>query len=234
MLVNGYRGYSRECNVANRLSSIVTRTGDDGSTGLGDGTRIGKASLRVACLGDIDELNSHIGLLLTEELTPEVRSDLVAIQHDLFDLGAEICLPGRIVLPAQRVLALDQRLAHYNDRLPRLQEFILPGGSRASALAHVCRTVCRRAERSLVALATQQSAGDPGRAAGAASAGVGPPAGAGGHPISATACQYCNRLSDLLFVLARTIHRHDAAAGQGPGAEPQWQPQGRPVGARDE
>jgi cob(I)alamin adenosyltransferase len=221
--------------VANRLSAIVTRTGDDGTTGLGDGTRVGKASLRVACMGEIDELNSHIGLLLTEELAPQVRADLVAIQHDLFDVGAELCLPGRTVLSAARVLALDERLADYNARLPRLQEFILPGGTRASALAHVCRTVCRRAERSLVMLATHESEGGGGSSGAprAAPGGADAPIAAAGRPVSQTICQYCNRLSDLLFVLARTIHRDAMAAGPGSAAEPQWQPQGRPPGARD-
>jgi len=185
-------------NLANRLSSIATRTGDDGTTGLGDGARVGKACLRVATMGEIDELNSHIGLLLTETLAPEIREDLVDIQHDLFDLGAELCLPGQALLQAGRVAGLDGRLAHYNASLPRLAEFILPGGTRAAAQAHVCRTVCRRAERSLVALAAG--------------------AGAGAEAVSQTARQYCNRLSDLLFVLARTLNR------AGGGAEPQWQP----------
>ncbi len=180
--------------MANRLSTIVTRTGDDGSTGLGDGSRVGKASLRVAAMGDIDELNSHIGLLLTESLAAEIREDLVDIQHDLFDLGAELCLPGRTLLPQRRVIRLDERLAHYNATLPRLAEFILPGGSRAAAQAHVCRTVCRRAERALVALAAD-------------------------GPVSDDVRHYTNRLSDLLFVLARVLNR---AAG---GTEPQWQPQ---------
>ncbi len=203
--------------MANRLSTIVTRTGDDGSTGLGDGSRVRKDSLRVACMGDVDELNSQIGLLLTEELATEIHADLVAIQHDLFDVGAEICLPGRSVLPQQRVLALDERLAHYNAQLPRLEEFILPGGTRASAQAHVCRTVCRRAERSLVALALHEA-----------------PAGAGAEapeapPVSQALRQYCNRLSDLLFVLARTIHRNAAQVGHAADVEPQWQTKGRPL-----
>jgi cob(I)alamin adenosyltransferase len=180
--------------VANRLSTIVTRTGDDGSTGLGDGTRIGKANLRVSAMGDIDELNSHIGLLLTEDMAPEIREDLIDIQHDLFDLGAELCLPGKALLPERRVIRLDERLEHYNGTLPRLAEFILPGGSRAAAQAHVCRTVCRRAERCLVALSSVE-------------------------PVSENARHYCNRLSDLLFVLARTLNR---AAG---GAEPLWHSQ---------
>ncbi len=185
-----------EAILANRLSTIVTRTGDDGSTGLGDGTRTGKHSLRVAAMGDVDELNSHIGMLLTENLPEQIREDLVDIQHDLFDLGAELCMPGEQMLDGQRAAALEQRLAHYNAALPRLAEFILPGGSRSAAQAHVCRTVCRRAERTLVALAQTETV----------------------HP---GARQYCNRLSDLLFVLARTLNRE---AG---GSEPQWQSQRR-------
>jgi len=177
--------------VANRLSTIVTRTGDDGTTGLGDGTRISKHSLRIATIGEVDELNSHIGLLLTEALAPQVRQDLMQIQHDLFDLGAELCLPGQSLLAARCVARLDERLAHYNASLPRLAEFVLPGGVRPAAQAHVCRTVCRRAERSLVALHQVE-------------------------PVSEVAHQYCNRLSDLLFVLARTLNR-DAG-----GSEPQW------------
>jgi len=181
-----------EEHLANRLSTIVTRTGDDGTTGLGDGTRTSKQSPRIAAIGDIDELNSHIGLLLTLDLAQQIRRDLVDIQHDLFDLGGELSLPGRSLLPAQRALRLDERLAHYNATLSRLAEFILPGGSPSAAQAHVCRTVCRRAERALVALAVDE-------------------------PVSEAARQYCNRLSDLLFVLARTLNR-----GAG-GAEPQWQ-----------
>ena len=178
--------------LANRLSAIATRTGDDGTTGLGDGTRTGKQSVRIAAIGDIDELNSQIGLLLTEPVAPQIRKDLLDIQNDLFDLGAELSVPGRTTLTAQCVQRLDDRLAHYNATLPRLAEFILPGGSRAAAQAHVCRTVCRRAERSLVALGASE-------------------------PIGQTVRQYCNRLSDLLFVVARTLNR-DAG-----GSEPQWQ-----------
>jgi cob(I)alamin adenosyltransferase len=203
---------------------------------LGDGTRIGKASVRVACMGEVDELNSHLGLLLTEDLAPQIRADLVAIQHDLFDLGAELCLPGRAVLAAQRVLALDERLAHYNAQLPRLQEFILPGGTRASAQAHVCRTVCRRAERALAALATEAAAprSDPSGASPAAAKALGSAPGQVPPAVSRTVAEYVNRLSDLLFVLARTIHRDAAAGGPAPGTEPQWQPRGRPPGASDD
>jgi cob(I)alamin adenosyltransferase len=203
--------------LANRLSSIVTRTGDDGTTGLGDGTRVGKESLRVACMGDVDELNSQVGLLLTEDLPQEIHADLRAVQNDLFDLGAELCLPGRTVLAPARVAFLDERIAHYNAQLPRLQEFILPGGTRASALAHVCRTVCRRAERSLVALGLQP-----------------PPVPAAVPAVSETLRQYCNRLSDLLFVLARTIHRHGTAALNATAVEPQWHSPGRPAGRSGE
>jgi len=185
-----------EAYLANRLSTIVTRTGDDGSTGLGDGSRVGKDSLRVAAMGDVDELNSHIGLLLTQANSAQIREDLVDIQHDLFDLGAELCLPGQQILAAQRIAALDESLARYNAGLPRLAEFILPGGAPAAAQAHICRTVCRRAERTLVLLAQ-------------------------GESVSQAARQYVNRLSDLLFVLARVLNRE---AG---GSEPQWQAQRR-------
>lgn len=172
--------------MANRLSVIATRTGDDGTTGLGDGSRIPKDAPRVAALGDVDELNSAIGLLLTESLPAEVSADLSAIQHDLFDMGAELCIPGHVAVTDEQVARLDARLAHYNSTLPPLREFILPGGSRAAALAHVARTVCRRAERAVVALARVDSVNPPVR-------------------------QYLNRLSDLMFVLARYAN---AAAGQ--------------------
>lgn len=178
--------------MGHRLSQIATRTGDDGSTGLGDGTRTGKDSLRIAAIGEIDELNSHVGVLLAETLPEEVRADLLDVQHDLFDLGGELCIPGYTMLQPAQVARLDARLAHYNADLPRLAEFILPGGSRAAALAHVCRTVCRRAERAIVQL---------GKA----------------EPLNAAPRQYVNRLSDLMFVLARVLNR---AAG---GADVLWQ-----------
>src|SRR5512137_1993191 len=178
--------------MGHRLSQIATRTGDDGTTGLGDGSRTTKDSLRVAAMGDVDELNSAIGVLLAETLPDEVRADLVDIQHDLFDLGGELCIPGYTMLKDAQVARLDARLAHYNADLPRLAEFILPGGSRAAALAHVCRTACRRAERALVALGKQDKVNDGPR-------------------------QYLNRLSDLMFVLARVLNRH---AG---GTDVQWQ-----------
>ncbi|MCY1211800.1 cob(I)yrinic acid a,c-diamide adenosyltransferase [Achromobacter veterisilvae] len=172
--------------MANRLSVIATRTGDDGTTGLGDGSRAPKDAPRIAALGDVDELNSAIGLLLTEALPAEVSADLSAIQHDLFDMGAELCIPGHVALTDEQVARLDARLAHYNATLPPLREFILPGGSRGAAQAHVARTVCRRAERAVVSLARVDPVNPPVR-------------------------QYLNRLSDLMFVLARCINQH---AGQ--------------------
>jgi cob(I)alamin adenosyltransferase len=178
--------------MGKRLSKIATRTGDDGTTGLGDGTRTRKDALRIQAIGEVDELNSFIGLLATETLPDQVRADLLDIQHDLFDLGGELCIPGYTMLKDVQVARLDERLERYNADLPRLEEFILPGGSRAAAMAHVCRTVCRRAERAIVALAAQETVNEAPR-------------------------QYVNRLSDLLFVLARVLNRH---AG---GSDVQWQ-----------
>ena len=168
-----------------RLSKITTRTGDDGSTGLGDGSRVAKDSRRIAALGDVDELNSHLGLLACEPLpasVPALGKQLLEIQHHLFNLGAELCIPGHSAIGAGQILVLDRLLADYNADLPPLREFILPGGTRAAALAHVCRTVCRRAERSVVALAAEETVAGPPR-------------------------QYLNRLSDLLFVWARVLNR---------------------------
>lgn len=173
--------------MANRLTRIATRTGDDGTTGLGDGSRTGKDSLRIATLGEVDELNSAIGLLLTEPMPETVREALAGIQHDLFDLGGELCIPGWENLSDAQVARLDTLLETFNASLPRLQEFILPGGSRAAALAHVARTVCRRAERAIVALGQDEA-------------------------VRPACRQYVNRLSDLLFVLARVLNRH--AGGQ--------------------
>lgn len=168
--------------MGKRLSKIATRTGDDGTTGLGDGSRTVKDALRVQAMGDVDELNSHLGLLLCEDMPDDLRAELLTIQHDLFDLGGELCIPGYSLVKESHVARLDALLEKYNAKLPALEEFILPGGSRAAAQAHVCRTVCRRAERSIVALgryeATNQAPG-----------------------------QYVNRLSDLFFVLARTLNR---------------------------
>lgn len=168
--------------MGNRLTQIATRTGDQGTTGLGDNQRVSKNNLRVHAMGDVDELNSNIGLLLCEALPPDVRELLVEIQHQLFNLGGELSIPGYELLKGEAVLALDQALAKYNEQLPRLQEFILPAGSRAAALAHVCRTVARRAERALVALGQEEAIKDAPR-------------------------QYLNRLSDLMFVLARVLNR---------------------------
>ncbi|WP_322106699.1 cob(I)yrinic acid a,c-diamide adenosyltransferase [Paraburkholderia sp. J41] len=182
--------------MGNRLSKIATRTGDDGSTGLGDGSRVRKDDARIAAIGDVDELNSQIGVLLCEALPDDVRAALVAIQHDLFDLGGELAVPGYTLVTDDHLARLDAWLAHYNATLPPLAEFILPGGSRAAAQAHVCRTVCRRAERSIVSL------GAPERAA--ASAETVP-------SVADTPRRYVNRLSDLLFVLARVLNR--AAGG---------------------
>lgn len=168
--------------MGQRLTQISTRTGDDGSTGLGDNTRVFKDSLRVQAMGDVDELNSHIGLLLCEEMSAPMRALLVEIQHQLFNLGGELSIPGFELLKPQAVQALDAALAEYNATLPRLQEFILPAGTRGAALAHICRTVARRAERAVVAL---------GRAEG----------------LRDTPRHYLNRLSDLLFVLARSLNR---------------------------
>jgi cob(I)alamin adenosyltransferase len=179
--------------MGNRLTQIATRTGDDGTTGLGDGSRVRKDSLRVAALGDVDELNSTLGLLLVEPMPDAVRDALTAIQHDLFDLGGELCIPGFENVGDAQVANLDALLAAHNATLPRLEEFILPGGSRAAAIAHIARTVCRRAERSVVALGAVED-------------------------VRPACRQYLNRLSDLMFVLARVLNRH---AG---GSDVLWRP----------
>lgn len=169
--------------MGNRLSKIATRTGDDGTTGLGDGSRTVKDALRVQAMGDVDELNSEIGVLLCEDLPAGLRDALITIQHDLFDLGGELSIPGFVMMTDAQVARLDQWLNEYNATLPPLKDFILPGGSRAAAIAHVCRTVCRRAERSIVALRKAEN-------------------------VHARLGHYVNRLSDLLFVLARVLNRH--------------------------
>ena len=138
--------------MGNRLSKIATRTGDNGTTGLGDGSRTEKDSARIATLGDVDELNSFVGLLLCEDMPADLREELVTIQHDLFDLGGELCIPGFQLITDEHVARLDALLEKYNADLPVLKEFILPAGSRAASIAHVCSTVCRRAERSIVTL----------------------------------------------------------------------------------
>ena len=176
--------------MGQRLTQIATRTGDNGTTGLGDNTRVSKNSLRVHAMGDVDELNSNLGVLLCEDMPVPVRTLLVEVQHQLFNLGGELSIPGFELLKPEAVLALDAALAEHNAALPRLQEFILPAGTRAAALAHVCRTVARRAERAVVALEGQEALKDTPR-------------------------QYLNRLSDLMFVLARVLNRHrtDGTAG---------------------
>ena len=170
--------------MAHRLSKITTRTGDAGETGLGDGSRVSKDHPRVRALGELDELNSAIGLLAAEPLPGEVADALSRVQHDLFDLGGEISIPGHAMVTDEHVVRLETVQQAWNAELAPLKEFILPGGTRAAALAHLARTVCRRAERAIVGLGA---------------AGVDP------HVVV-----YINRLSDLLFVLARAVnHRAD-------------------------
>jgi cob(I)alamin adenosyltransferase len=181
--------------MGHRLSKIYTRTGDTGETGLGDGTRVAKDSLRVHALGEVDELNSVLGLLLAEELPAGVRAALGIVQHELFDLGGEVCIPGHTGISEDQVDRLEELLDEYNSELPPLKEFILPGGTRAASLAHLARTVCRRAERALVSLARAE-------------------------PVGVSARKYLNRLSDLLFVLARVLNR---ASG---GSDVLWQRDG--------
>ena len=173
--------------MGNRLSKIYTRTGDDGSTGLGDGQRTGKDSARVNAYGTVDEANSTLGLVLASDLPDDVRTLLTAVQHQLFDLGGELCIPGHAAINGDDVDALERRLDHYNDDLPPLKDFILPAGGEAAARCHLARTIVRRAERETVALARHDA-------------------------VRPEAIRYLNRLSDLLFVLARVLARAD---GQG-------------------
>ena len=168
--------------MGHRLTKIYTRTGDAGTTGLGDGSRIGKDSARVGALGDVDELNSLLGVILCEELPGDLRELLTGIQHDLFDLGGEMSIPGAVLLKPTQPARLEAAIDRYNGDLAPLKEFILPGGNRAAALTHLARTVCRRAERTLVTVAHEQKVSDASR-------------------------QYLNRLSDLLFVLGRWINK---------------------------
>jgi cob(I)alamin adenosyltransferase len=172
--------------MGHRLSKIVTRTGDAGETGLGDGTRVAKDSPRIEAIGTVDELNSVLGVLLAEPLPDTITACLTDVQHDLFDLGGELSIPGHFAITDAHVTRVEAAVETFNADLAPLKEFILPGGSRAAALAHVARTVCRRAERLLVHLAATQSVSERSRV-------------------------YLNRVSDLLFVLARAINR---AAGQ--------------------
>jgi len=170
--------------MGHRLSKIYTRTGDSGETGLGDGSRVSKDNPRVEAIGAVDELNSCVGLLLAEQLAQDLRELLTEAQHDLFELGGELSIPGHSRIRAQDVERLERALDRYNQELAPLKEFILPGGSRAGALCHLARTVCRRAERRVVTLASQQT-------------------------LSEHCVRYLNRLSDLLFVLSRVINRRD-------------------------
>src|SRR5450756_2366232 len=170
-----------------RLTKITTRTGDTGSTGLADGTRLGKDHARIAALGSVDELNSQLGVLLAESLAPDIRAVLLQIQNGLFDLGGALALPTQDVFAQNKIAWLDEQIAYYNAYLPPLREFILPGGSRAVALCHVARTVARRAERDLAVLSQSDA-------------------------VPQHALPYLNRLSDLLFVLSRCINRIQAAA----------------------
>lgn len=168
--------------MAKRLTKIYTRTGDDGTTGLGDGARSSKDSARIEAIGSVDELNSCISVLLAENLAEEARGQLENIQHDLFDLGGDLSIPGRVSISAAQVTRLEKQLDQYNVSLPALKEFILPGGSRAAALCHVARTVCRRAERCVVRLSHSET-------------------------VAPLNIQYLNRLSDFLFVLCRVLNR---------------------------
>ena len=175
-----------------RLSKITTRTGDKGTTGLADGTRVSKDHARIAALGSVDELNSQIGVLLAESLAHDIRTILLKIQNDLFDLGGALALPTRDIFAESKIAWLDEQISQHNAGLPPLREFILPGGSRAGALCHVARTLARRAERDLVALAHHEK--------------LAPHEAAPSHSLP-----YLNRLSDLLFVLSRVINKEDLA-----------------------
>lgn len=169
--------------MGHRLTKITTRTGDAGETGLGDGSRVPKDHPRIGALGDLDELNSAIGLMLAEDVPPSLRDAFTEIQQDLFDLGGELSIPGHTLLAPAKVKNLDRHLEAWNADLPPLKEFILPGGSRAAAAAHLARTICRRAERSVVGVGQKEQ-------------------------VSTNARQYLNRLSDLLFVAGRVLNRH--------------------------
>jgi cob(I)alamin adenosyltransferase len=168
--------------MANRLTRIYTRTGDGGTTGLADGSRVAKDSPRIEAIGTVDELNSALGVLLAETLPDGVGPGLQDAQHDLFDLGGELSVPGHAIMSEGHVARLEQLLERFNAALPPLKDFVLPGGARTAALAHIARSVCRRAERRVVALGSREA-------------------------VPAFAVQYLNRLSDLLFVLARLLNR---------------------------
>lgn len=178
--------------MGHRLSKITTRTGDAGETGLGDGSRVSKDSLRIVAIGEVDELNSVLGMLAAEPLPVTARETVLRLQHDLFDLGGELSIPGYHLVTDEHVRRVEALIERFNASLPPLKEFILPGGSRAAATAHLARTVCRRAERAVVALGRDAA-------------------------VSETSRIYLNRLSDLLFILGRTLNR-DAGL-----ADVQWQ-----------
>lgn len=173
--------------MGNRLSKIYTRTGDTGTTGLGDGSRIAKDSLRIEVIGEIDELNSVIGLVLVNDLRDSIRHTLNEVQHKLFDLGGELCMPGFTAISTEDVEFLEAALDQHNAELPPLKEFILPGGGRAAAACHIARAVCRRAERRMISLDRQE-------------------------PLSPEARVYINRLSDLLFVFGRLLARDEGGS----------------------
>lgn len=177
--------------MPNRITKVVTRAGDGGQTGLADGSRVAKSTPRIHALGEVDELNSHLGLLLCEPVPDETRTLLLQVQNDLFDLGGELAWPGHPLLTEGHIAALESALDRFNADLPPLREFVLPSGARAAAAAHVCRSVCRRAERALCALGEQEQ-------------------------ITVASRHYLNRLSDLLFVLARWLNRQAGVA------EPSW------------
>ena len=173
--------------MGNRLSKIYTRTGDKGETGLGDGSRVDKDSLRVEAYGTVDEVNSTVGLVLAVELPAPVRDCLTRVQHELFDLGGELCMPGYTLVPDSYVEGLEASLDAFNEDLPPLKDFILPGGSEAAARCHIARTIARRAERRVISLSHNEA-------------------------VNEISIRYLNRLSDLLFVVARVLARHDGGS----------------------
>jgi len=168
--------------MAHRLTKIYTRTGDGGTTGLADRSRVPKDAPRIEAIGAVDELNSTLGVLLAEALPDALRASLDGVQNDLFDLGGELSVPGHAIMSKSHVERLERDLDRFNADLTSLRDFILPGGSRAAALAHAARTVCRRAERRLTTLARKQK-------------------------VAPALRSYLNRLSDLLFVIARALNR---------------------------
>lgn len=170
-------------HMGNRLSKIYTKTGDDGTTGLGDGSRVAKDSARVTAYGTVDEANSAIGVLLACDVPDDIRTLLTTVQHQMFDLGGELCIPGHSAIDDADIDRLEQQLDHYNDPLPPLKDFILPGGGEAAARCHLARTIVRRAERECVTLSHHDA-------------------------VRPQAIRYLNRLSDLLFVLSRVLARH--------------------------